>query len=129
MRRALSAFLGLAALLALATAPALAAEVGFGQLYYNGQVVRTVVPPAAFPDEGTDNFYEVEGGVSGQLGIAAVAPGAAGYHGGHWKVFHVRFTGTPVLLTSEAAVLGAAAAGAVAVTRTPGEDFLCPIQP
>jgi hypothetical protein len=36
---------------------------------------------------------------------------------------------TPYLLTSEAAVLAAAAAGDVTVTRVPGNDFKCPIQP
>ena len=52
-----------------------------------------------------------------------------GYHGGHWKVFHVSFNVTPYLLTSEAAVQAAATAGDVTVTRSPAEDFLCPIQP
>ena len=28
------------------------AKVGFGELYYDGDVVRTVVPPAARTDEG-----------------------------------------------------------------------------
>src|SRR3989442_2766924 len=116
--------------LALPIGSVFAATPGFGNLYYNGSVVRTVVPPAAFPNTGIDNFYEVHGGVAGQLGIAAVAPGADGYHGGHWKVFIVTFNqdATPVLLTSQAALLAAQNAGTVTVTRNASADFLCPVQ-
>ena len=104
---------------------------GFGNLYYNGTIVRTVVPPAAFPNSGIDNFYKVTNGATGQLGIASVAPGADGYHGGHWKVFFVTFNpdATPVLLTSQAAVLAAQSSGTVTVTRNSPADFLCPVQP
>ena len=110
---------------------AFAATPGFGNLYYNGTIVRTVVPPAAFPNEGRDNFYKVTNGATGQLGIVAVAPGSPGYNGGHWKVFTVTFSSgiTPVLLTSEQAVLSAQNAGMVTVTRNAAADFLCPVQP
>ena len=110
---------------------AFAATPGFGNLYYNGTIVRTVVPPAAFPNEGRDNFYKVTNGATGQLGIASLAPGSSGYHGGHWKVFTVTFNSeiTPVLLTSEQAVLSAQNAGMVTVTRNAAGDFLCPVQP
>src|SRR2546425_10253581 len=117
--------------LALPVGSVFAATPGFGHLYYNGTVVRTVVPPAAFPNTGIDNFYKVTNGETGQLGIASVAPGADGYHGGHWKVFTVTFNAeaTPVLLTSQAAVLAAQSAGTVTVTRNASGDFLCPVQP
>ena len=117
--------------LALPISTVFAATPGFGNLYYNGTIVRTVVPPAAFPNTGIDNFYKVTNGVTGQLGIASVAPGADGYHGGHWKVFFVTFNlhATPVLLTSQAAVLAAQNAGTVTVTRNASADFLCPVQP
>ncbi len=117
--------------LALPIGSVFAATPGFGNLYYNGTIVRTVVPPAAFPNAGIDNFYKVTNGASGQLGIASVAPGADGYHGGHWKVFIVTFNqeATPVLLTSQAAVLAAQTAGTVTVTRNASADFLCPVQP
>jgi hypothetical protein len=117
--------------LALPVSAVFAATPGFGSLYYNGTVVRTVVPPAAFPNAGIDNFYKVTNGVGGQLGIASVAPGADGYHGGHWKVFTVTFNldTTPVLLTSQGAVLAAQSAGKVTVTRNASADFLCPVQP
>ena len=116
--------------LALPIGSVFATTPGFGSLYFNGSVVRTVVPPAAFPNTGIDNFYEVHGGAVGQLGIASVAPGADGYHGGHWKVFIVAFNqgATPVLLTSQAAVLAAQNAGTVTVTRNASADFLCPVQ-
>ncbi len=117
--------------LALPIGSVFAATPGFGNLYYNGAIVRTVVPPAAFPNAGIDSFYKVTNGAAGQLGIASVAPGADGYHGGHWKVFLVTFSqeATPVLLTSEAAVLAAQSAGTVTVTRNASADFLCPVQP
>lgn len=111
--------------------PVSAARPGFGMLYYNGEVVRTIVPPAAFPKECRDNFYMVTNGVQGQLGVAAVAPGSTDYHGGQWKVYRVAFNSgvTSYLLTSEATVQAASAAGDVTMTRVPEADFLCPIQP
>jgi len=53
-----------------------------GCCYLDGRVVRTVVPTAAAPDAGRDDFYAVIGGVAGQKGVVAVGPGSAGYHGG-----------------------------------------------
>ncbi len=101
-----------------------------GCCYYAGHIVRTVVPPAIDPQAGIDNFYGFpDGAVAEQKGVVAVAPGADGYHGGHWKFFAVTFVTPPSLLTSEAAVLAAAAAGDVTVTRVPVKDFKCPIQP
>jgi len=124
-------FLGLIIALVLPVTSAFAATPGFDSLYYNGTIVRTVVPPAAFPNEGRDNFYKVTNGATGQLGIAAVAPGSSDYQGGHWKVFIVAFNSgvTPVLLTSEQAVLSAQNTGMVTVTRNAAADFLCPVQP
>ncbi len=123
-------FSALAIALVLPVTSAFAATPGFSNLYYNGTIVRTVVPPAAFPNEGKDNFYKVTNGATVQLGIAAVAPGSSDYHGGHWKVFTVTFDSgvTPVLLTSEQAVLSAQNAGMVTVTRNAAADFLCPVQ-
>ena len=72
------------AMLILAVTPALAAKPGFGQLYYDGDIVRTVVPPAAAPKTGRDPLYAFpNGGAEGQLAVAAVAPGDKGYHGGN----------------------------------------------
>ncbi len=124
-------FSALAIALVLPVTSAFAATPSFGNLYFNGTIVRTVVPPAALPNQGLDNFYKVTNAATGQFGIASVAPGSADYHGGHWKVFTVTFNSgiTPVLLTSEQAVLSAQNAGMVSVSRNAAADFLCPIQP
>src|SRR5919201_6881168 len=107
------------------------AAVGFGTLFYNGGTIRTVVTPSAFPNSGTDPFFKVTNGATGQLGIAGVAPGAADYHGGAWAVNLVTFKSgvTPYLLTSAQAVRTAASKGDVTVTRNPAADFRCPVQP
>ena len=105
--------------------------VGFGFLYYDGEIVRTVVPPASMPFQGRDNIYPIDEGVAGQLPVAAVAPGDRDYHGGKWAVNLVEWSEgvDPYLLTSEDEVLAAAQAGDVTITRVPGNDFKCPIQP
>jgi hypothetical protein len=135
MRRAIIAALAGAAILAIGGASASASTPPFvfpdGCCFYEDTTVRTVVPPAASPKEGTDNFYGFpSGAAAGQKGVVAVAPGDTGYHGGHWKFFAVTFNPgvTPYLLTSEEAVLAAAASGDVMITRDPGSDFKCPIQ-
>jgi hypothetical protein len=99
-----------------------------GCCYLDGVVVRTVVPPAATPDAGRDNFYAVMGGVDAQLGVVAVGPASAGYHGGDWKFHSVTWNVAPYLLTSEEAVLSAAQAGDVTISLVPDNDFKCPIQ-
>jgi len=58
-----------------------------------------------------------------------VAPGDPDFHGGRWAFHSVEWNVDPYLLTSEAEVLGAAAAGDVTITRLPENDFLCPVQP
>ena len=49
-------------------------------IWLDGVQVRTILPPAVSPQDGTDPFYMVPG----TGGVAAVGPGSAGYHGGHW---------------------------------------------
>jgi hypothetical protein len=101
-----------------------------GCCFYEGQMVRTVVPPASTPQEGRDNFYAFpNGAAAGQKGVVAVVPGDRDYHGGHWAFHAVTFNVTPYLLTSEEAVLAAAAAGDVSIARVAANDFRCPIQP
>ncbi len=136
MRRVRIALLALAvpAVLLATLAPAGASTPPFvfpdGCCYYNGAVVRTVVPPASFPNAGRDPFYGFPGGAAaGQKGVVGVAPGALGYHGGHWAFYAVTWNVTSYLLISQAAVWTAAGAGDVTVTRVPANDFLCPIQP
>jgi len=117
--------------LVLLAAPvaATAAKPGFGKLFHDGDVVRTVVPPAAMPNRGIDDLYVVMGGVEKQIPVAAVAPGDRGYHGGKWAFHAVTWSVAPYLLTSESQVLAAAAAGDATITRVPANDFKCPIQP
>jgi hypothetical protein len=100
-----------------------------GCCYLDGAMIRTVVPPAAAPNAGRDDFYAVMGGVAEQKGVVAVGPGSAGYHGGDWKFFAVTWNVEPYLLTSADAVLAAEAAGDVTITRVAENDFKCPIQP
>ena len=101
------------------------ARAFFGELYHDGDVVRTIVPPAASPKPGIDDLYVVPG----QRAVAAVAPGDPGYHGGKWAVHVVTWNVESYTLTSEAAVLAAADAGDINIERKPAMDFKCPIQP
>src|ERR671934_2120469 len=106
------------------------ATTGKGQLFHDGAVVGTVVTPSPIAaGSGTDPFYNVTNGASGQLGIAGVAPGDGPYHGGSWQVFLVTFNSgvTPYLLTSDEAVFAARDAGDVTVTRAGDADFRCPV--
>ena len=45
-----SLLLATAAALLVLVLPVSAATPGFGNLYFNGSIVRTLVPPAAFPN-------------------------------------------------------------------------------
>ena len=132
-RKIMLLVVGVALLGIVVTAPVAAnngkGPPGFGHLYLNDNIVRTVVPPSAMPNEGTDPFFAVTDGAVGQLGIAGVGPGTGGYHGGHWAVYEVSWNVAPYLLTSDEAVMAAEAAGDVTVERNTAADFLCPIQP
>ena len=105
-------------------------RAGFGRLFYDGDVVRTVVPPAAAPMQGKDNIYPFSNGAEGQLPVAAVAPGDTDYHGGKWAVHLVTWMVDvePEILTSEAEVWDAYMDGDLTVTRVLEADFKCPIQ-
>jgi hypothetical protein len=119
----------LVAAVTLALAGPVSAKAGKGQLFLDGDVVRTVVNAAKLPHGGTDPFFVVTNPASGQLGIAGVGPGQPGYTGGDWAVNRVTFNVTPYLLTSDEAVQMAEAEGDVTVVRDPSADFRCPIQP
>ena len=98
----------------------------FGRLYYDDTVVRTVLTPASQPGKGIDAIYPIMGGVVGQMPVTAAAPGD-NYHGGRWAVHVVTWDTAPYLLTSDEAVLAAAEAGHITITRMPGADFVCPV--
>ena len=122
-----SVLLLLLGVLLVTAAPSLAATPTFGELYYNDEVVRTLVPPAEMPREGVDDLYAIPN----QSAVTAVAPGDPDYHGGQWAVHSVTWNEgvTPYPLTSADAVLEAEEAGDITITRVPGNDFKCPIQP
>ena len=107
-----------------------APKAGFGQLFYDGSVVGTVIPPASAPMQGKDNIYPIMGGAEGQLPVAAVGPGDQDYHGGKWAVIVVNWMVDvePYLLTSEDEVLEAYMYGDITMTRVMEADFKCPIQ-
>src|SRR5215204_6318956 len=114
----ISVLLLLLGVLLATAAPSFAATPTFGELYYNGEIVRTLVPPAEMTREGVDNLYAIPN----QLAVTAVAPGDPDYHGGHWAVHSVTWNAgvTPYLLTSADEVLEAEAAGDITITRVPG---------
>jgi len=113
------------AVVAVGALSAWAARPSFGQLYYEGEVIRTLVPPAAMPNAGRDNLYVIPD----QLAVIGVAPGDTDYHGGQWAFHRVTWNVVPYPLTSEAEVLAAEAGADVTITRIPENDFKCPVQP
>src|SRR5207253_8342990 len=68
--------------LALPIGSVFAATPGFGNLYYNGMIVGTVIPPAAFPNTGIDNFYKVTNDVTAQFRITSDGPAPDSTHRG-----------------------------------------------
>jgi hypothetical protein len=135
MRRLVSVLLPMGLLLATATT-AVAEKPGFvfpgGCCYYEGEIVRTVVPPAVSPNQGIDPFFGFPlAAAPGQKAIVGVAPGDVDYHGGKWAFYTVVWNESvpPRLLTSEADVDDAEFVGDVTVTRVEMNDFKCPIQP
>ena len=114
-----------AALFLVAMTTTQAQQVGFGTLYYEGQIVGTVVPPASSPKRGRDNLYAIPG----QMAVIGVAPGDRDYHGGHWAFHSVTWYEEPYLLTSETEVLNAVSNGDISIERVPSMDFRCPVQP
>jgi hypothetical protein len=127
MRRLLATVALVGAMVTVLAGPASAKE--FGMLYHDGQIVRTFVVPSPLPHGGIDPLYTFTNGVEGQLSVTAVAPGDGPYHGGKWAVSMVTFNAgvAPYLITSDAAVFAAQAAGDVTILRTPEADNHCPV--
>lgn len=123
-------FISAIALLLILFSANATAQVGFAALYYDGDVVGTVVPPAAAPMTGKDPIYPIMGGVEGQLPVAGVGPGDKDYHGGKWAVHVVTWMMgvDPYLLTSADDVWQAYIDGDITMTRIMEADFKCPIQ-
>lgn len=125
MRRLLASGALASSLLMSLVGGALAGQPVQTTIWLDGVQVRTILPPAASPQEGTDPFYMVPG----TGGVAAVGPGSAGYHGGHWQVYLVAWNVAQYPLTSLDAINTAEAAGDITIARAADLDFLCPIQP
>lgn len=125
MRRIIASIALACAMLVSVAGGALAGQPVMTTIWLDGVQVRTILPPAASPTDGTDPFYMVPG----TGGVAAAGPGSAGYHGGHWQVYVVSWSVAEYPLTSVAAISTAEAAGDITITRAADQDFLCPIQP
>jgi hypothetical protein len=125
MRRLLAGSALFLALLVSLAGGAVAGQPVKTTIWLDGVQVRTLLPPAATPQEGTDPFYTVPG----TGGVAAVGPGSAGYHGGHWQIYLVSWNVAQYPLTSIAAISTAEAAGDISISRAADLDFLWPIQP
>ena len=124
MRRFMASLLLGLTLVGGAAGSAFATEPVKTQIWLDGALVRTILPPASTPKEGTDPFYMVPG----TGGVAAVGPGDAGYRGGQWAVYTVSWNVAPYQLRSYDAIMAAHAAGDIGITRRADLDFLCPIQ-
>ena len=124
MRRIMGSLVLGAALVAGSATAAFAGEPIKTHIWLDGAQVRTILPPAATPGEGTDKFFMVPG----TGGVAAVGPGDRGYHGGHWAVYVVSWNVAMYPLTSYDAIMAAEDAGAIEIARNATADFLCPIQ-
>jgi len=120
-------------LVAIAAAPVAAAGLGppHDGFYVDGAVYRTIGTPTDISGTGApassfDILYAVEGQT---LAVAAAKPGDPDYNGGRWMRFQVTWNTTPYPdpLTSEEAVLAAAAAGDVTISSTPDAQFVCPV--
>ena len=125
MHRLLASSVVACALLVSLAGGAVAGQPVKTTIWLDGVQVRTILPPAAFPTEGTDPFYMVPG----TGGVAAVGPGSAGYHGGHWQVYLVSWNVAQYPLTSFTAISAAQTVGDIGISRAAALDFLCPIQP
>ena len=118
MRRLITGLVLTSLLVIASAAPTFAAKPPTGTLWLDGQQVRTIVPPAAMPQEGRDALYIFPDQEQGP--VAAVGPGDKAYHGGKWAVWEVTFVGTQTLLTSEADILEAEGEGLVDIVRNAG---------
>lgn len=106
------------------------AKAGKGQLYYNGSIVRTIVPsgkPLTKP--GTDPLYVFATGVTNQYSITQYAPGDKEYRRGHWAVYVVTWNVAPYPVTSYSALITAQTAGDVTIARNEAADVICPVLP
>jgi hypothetical protein len=119
---------------------ALPGQPDFGEhIYVDGVAWGTkATTPLPNPDGAAGSFdklYVFKNGEPGQLLVAEAAPGDTDYNGGRWEVYTVEWvSGTPSVLTSDAAVLAAEQAGMLTITKGsfeggPPAYFSCPLLP
>ena len=128
MRTRFTLVMVLAALVALAAAPAAAARE-FGTVYVDGESYRTFGTPARV-DAGTGTDPIIAFTNFDQGGVAKYAPGR-GSHGGRWAVWLATWNepADAHLVTSFDDVLALVDAGDISLVRNPQADFRCPILP
>jgi hypothetical protein len=120
----------LAAFIVLETGAVFAKPQRTGQLYYNDNVVRTLVPSnKPLKNPGIDPLYAFPEGVENQHSVTRYAPGDEEYRGGHWAVWIVIWNTEPYLITSYSGIEKAIADGDIEITRNEAADVLCPVLP
>jgi len=121
--------------LAMTAVLAVAAPISartFGAVYVDNQVYRVFGNKANVPDgTGTDPLVTFTNSTNpDQLGVAELAPGLIGHHGGRWAVYRATWIGggdPSTLVTSYDALRMYAQSGQLQITRDAAADFRCPV--
>jgi hypothetical protein len=133
----------IAALFALAR-PVGASNVTPNAIWADGRLYGTVVTLTSLPDRGKfDTIYNFSGGgLRGQRSIADAKPGDQDFNGGRWEVHFVSYTAAGLAhfdpdgdgvanyeLTSDSALMSAAASGYLSVDPNVARRFVCTLNP
>ena len=128
--------LGLAVLLMVAAAPALAAGPNFGEAIYADGVAWGTKGTADLPApndhnrQSFDGLFKFTNGVEGQLAVSEAGPGNPAYNGGRWIEYFVTWNITPSdePVTSYAELHAFETSGDVTIVAS-GSYFQCPLLP
>ena len=131
MRRLITAVAGIGLLLSIAAGSASAGgppKVGF---YVDDVLHRTVGTPTDFTNTGApastyDKIYALGAGLRN---VAEAKPGDRDFNGGRWAVYPVTWNVPPYQITSDAALLAAAANNELSIASTPVRLFFCNVAP
>jgi len=133
LRRLISAGLGAGLLVVAIASTAFAGGPPAGSIYVDGQLFRTVGTPTDFSDTGApassyDTIYSFGGVVPS---VADAKPGDQDFNGGRWMVYAASFAEgvTPYVITSDADLHDAVAAGDVILSDHVVKYFECPLIP
>ncbi len=132
MRTLVTALVGAALIVILASSSVLAGGPPGLAFYVDGQLYRTVGTPTDLsgtgaPDATFDVIYDLGG--NGVRNVAEAAPGDSDYNGGRWMVLLVSWNVPAVQLYSAAQVQWAATQGWLSIAATPAREFVCPVIP